>query len=374
MTSLIYNGGYIHDPIASCQEPLSVRKSLSAPKGLWNRITQLADTNPRVRYTLDITIIVLGILSIVGVLIASQGQGLLVFGIIPGLVLVSLGLTLLVSDVASTEKKKEIAEMLTAIFVPLVLLGLASALFAGAYFTCGASALILASPLFIMGTMTVGLSLVSLNKVTFQYFHTRSLIKSQNAAITLYERDAEEHSIPEVSKTTISEKITEKDPFLRAKSVILENRKRRKATRQYIRDHIQANLITRDLDSKRTASEKALLPTSWEYEDFTETCDFSQIHSLLKPDITFSTDVQTTIKTSSKETSSLPIFPACVVSSPLPSSMIYRDSKLIESVAKISENRPQHDYKDNNEESSQNGSREENEDQEDLEENQGNEE
>ncbi|MBX6680451.1 IncV family inclusion membrane protein [Chlamydia gallinacea] len=152
---------------------------LPKPSNPLERLISLPDRYPCMRYVYDITIIAIAIIAIVSILIVSQGQGLLLFGLIPGFVLSTLGLAMLISDAASTSKAQKIADTLTAIFLPFILLGMASLLLATASVASGGSILIVANPLFSMGVMTIGLSLISLHKVTFQHFKTEALIKEQ---------------------------------------------------------------------------------------------------------------------------------------------------------------------------------------------------
>ncbi|AFS26109.1 putative inner membrane protein [Chlamydia psittaci WC] len=199
------------DPLGQSHQPIP-RNPVPAPHtglgkrigatsvGFFGRLLSLPDRNPKMRYVFDIGIIAIAVISIIGILVASQGQGLLLFGLIPGFIFGALGLTMLVSDIADTPKSQKIADTITAVLLPFILLGIASALIASAYFTAGGSTLILANPQFLMGFMTIGLALVSLSKVTFQHFKTQALIKAQQKVIDIseqsiapnapYERDA----------------------------------------------------------------------------------------------------------------------------------------------------------------------------------------
>ncbi|WP_366223736.1 IncV family inclusion membrane protein [Chlamydia buteonis] len=184
--------GQSHQPIPRNQVPASHTgsgKRIGATSiGFFGRLLSLPDRNPKMRYTFDIGIIAIAISSIIGILVASQGQGLLLFGLIPGFIFGALGLTMLVSDIANTPKSQKIADTITAVLLPFILLGIASALIASAYFTVGGSTLILANPQFLMGFMTIGLALVSLSKVTFQHFKTQALIKAQQKVIDISEQ------------------------------------------------------------------------------------------------------------------------------------------------------------------------------------------
>ncbi|WP_348663845.1 IncV family inclusion membrane protein [Chlamydia vaughanii] len=182
------------DPLGQQPKPIS-KSQVPAPsgnigsrikatsKGFFGRLLSLPDRNPKMRYVFDVTIIAVAVITIVGVLVASQGQGLLLFGLVPGFVIGALGLTMLISDIANTPRAQKIADTITAVLLPFILLGIASALIAAAYFTAGGSALIFANPMFLMGFMTIGLSLISLSKVTFQHFKTQSIINEQKKII-----------------------------------------------------------------------------------------------------------------------------------------------------------------------------------------------
>ncbi|EPP37070.1 hypothetical protein BOKEGFJH_00108 [Chlamydia avium] len=179
----------------------------TAPSSLLNRLLSLPDRKPCMRYVYDITILALAVIAIIGILVASHGQGLLLFGLIPGFVLGTLGLAMLVSDIAQTPRAQKIADTLVAVCLPFILLGIASALLASAFIASGGSILIVANPLFIMGIMTIGLSLISLHKVTFQHFKTEALVKQQQKII----RFADQPSAPlGVSKTIKDEKLLAK--------------------------------------------------------------------------------------------------------------------------------------------------------------------
>ncbi|AAP05039.1 IncV family inclusion membrane protein [Chlamydia caviae] len=199
------------DPLDQSHRPVP-RNQLPAPQmgighrmrtsstGFFGRLLSLPDRNPKMRYIFDIAIIAIAVISIVGILVASQGSGLLLFGLIPGFIVGALGVTLLISDIADTPKAQKIADTVTAVLLPLIILGIASALIASAYFTAGGSTLIFANPQFLMGFMTIGVALISLSKVTFQHFKTEALIKAQQKVIkaseesippdTLHEKDA----------------------------------------------------------------------------------------------------------------------------------------------------------------------------------------
>ncbi|WP_375793200.1 IncV family inclusion membrane protein [Chlamydia sp. 12-01] len=184
--------GQPYQPVPKSQVPVPQtgigNRIRATSTGFFGRLLSLPDRNPKMRYVFDIGIIAIAVISIVGILVASQGQGLLLFGLIPGLIFGALGVTMLISDIANTPRSQKIADTITAVLLPFILLGIASALIASAYFTAGGSTLILANPQFLMGFMTIGLALVSLSKVTFQHFKTESLIKAQQKVIEVSEQ------------------------------------------------------------------------------------------------------------------------------------------------------------------------------------------
>ncbi|MEF9519785.1 IncV family inclusion membrane protein [Chlamydia crocodili] len=194
--------GQSHRPVPKSQIPTPHTgigsRIRTSSTGFFGRLLSLPDRNPKMRYVFDIGIIAIAVISIIGILVASQGQGLLLFGLIPGFIFGALGVTMLISDVANTPRSQKIADTITAVLLPFILLGIASALIASAYFTAGGSTLILANPQFLMGFMTIGLALVSLSNVTFQHFKTEALIKAQQKVIEVSEQS--------ITPTTPSEK------------------------------------------------------------------------------------------------------------------------------------------------------------------------
>ncbi|SPN73578.1 hypothetical protein C10C_0409 [Chlamydia serpentis] len=147
--------------------------------GLFRRFITVPDRHPKMRYVYDIGIIAIAVISIISLLIATQGQGLMVYALIPALALGALGVTMLISDVIGTPKAKKVAEAMTAIIVPMIVLAIAAGLIAGACAVSGGTVLVFANPMFIMGLITVGLYFMSLNKLTLNYFRTACLIKEQ---------------------------------------------------------------------------------------------------------------------------------------------------------------------------------------------------
>ncbi|WP_201456764.1 IncV family inclusion membrane protein [Chlamydia sp. 17-3921] len=177
-------------PIPSQQPPRAksglVERLKTQPAGLFRRFITLPDRNPKMRYVFDLTIIAIAIISIISILAVSQGQGLLLYGLIPGFVIGALGITLLISDVVSTPRAKKIADTLTAVLLPIIVLGIATALIASAYFSAGGTALLFANPQFIMGVITIGLFFMSLSKVTCAHIK-RELIDTKDKTTTVSE-------------------------------------------------------------------------------------------------------------------------------------------------------------------------------------------
>ncbi|SYX08780.1 hypothetical protein C834K_0315 [Chlamydia poikilotherma] len=204
--------------------------------GFFGRLLSIPDRNPKMRYVFDIGIIAIAVISIIGILVASQGQGLLLFGLIPGFIFGALGLTMLISDIANTPRSQKIADTITAVLLPFILLGIASALIASAYFTAGGSTLILANPQFLMGFMTIGLALVSLSKVTFQHFKTEALIKAQQKVIEVSDQS--------ITPTTPSEKDVKRVSQERKRDYAADARRERED--QETRTHTRHRHISRD--------------------------------------------------------------------------------------------------------------------------------
>lgn len=235
---------------ASGQQSLSHSKPqfthrVSQKSSFLEKLISLPDRHPCMRYIYDITIIAIAIIAIVSILAASQGRGLLLFGLIPGLVLGALGLAMLISDVAQTKKAKKIADTLTAIFLPFTLLGIASLLFASAFVASGGSILIVANPLFLMGVLAISLTLISLHQVTFQHFKTEALIKEQKKIAQFI------HQSPTAlgpSQQHLSDEkllaVKRKNPISTTSKHIYQSQQKRLAARQKrVRQKCQGNIV-----------------------------------------------------------------------------------------------------------------------------------
>lgn len=143
---------------------LSHKRQISS---LFSRLVHLPDQKPRLRYVFDIAIIAISILMIVGVLLATQGNGLLLFALIPGFVIGALGITLLVTDIGRiSETAKRRADTIAAVIAPFLILAISGALIASAVAISGGSVLVLAHPLFTMGIIGLGLTLMAVNRIT----------------------------------------------------------------------------------------------------------------------------------------------------------------------------------------------------------------
>lgn len=135
-------------------------------QGIFQRFFTIPDRHPRMRVVFDIAIIALSLIAIISILAATHGQGLLLYGLIPSALVGVFGVTLLISDLATSERLQRVADTATAILLPLIVLGIATALIASACLSAGGTALLLANPQFIMGVVTVGLFFISLSKVS----------------------------------------------------------------------------------------------------------------------------------------------------------------------------------------------------------------
>lgn len=163
-------------------------------KGLLSRFLTAPDRHPKLRYVYDISIIAISILCIVSIILWTQGSGLALFALAPALAIGALGVTLLVSDLAESPKSKEIADTVAAISLPFILTGTAAGLMFSAV-AVGGGALILANPMFLMGSMTLGFALMSLHKVTYNYLSNREQWQKQNK-IKQIELAAWENQLP----------------------------------------------------------------------------------------------------------------------------------------------------------------------------------
>lgn len=163
-------------------EPSSVYKRPSVVKpSLISRILSLPDRHPRVAFAFDITILALAIISMVAILIVTQGQGVLLFALIPGIVLGAFGIYMLVSDIGKhgSEKLKRVIDTVAAVVTPFLLLGIASCMLLAACALSGGGALLLIHPFFVMGMVTMGVSLITLNRVTYAHFRDRAIEESK---------------------------------------------------------------------------------------------------------------------------------------------------------------------------------------------------
>ncbi|ETF40102.1 hypothetical protein CpecA_0549 [Chlamydia pecorum IPTaLE] len=135
-------------------------------QGIFKKFFTIPDRQPKMRVVFDIAIIALSLIAIISILAATHGQGLLLYGLIPSALVGVFGVTLLISDLATSERLQRVADTATAILLPLIVLGIATALIASACLSAGGTALLLANPQFIMGVVTVGLFFISLSKVS----------------------------------------------------------------------------------------------------------------------------------------------------------------------------------------------------------------
>lgn len=135
-------------------------------QGIFKKFFTIPDCHPKMRVVFDIAIIALSLIAIISILAATHGQGLLLYGLIPSALVGMFGVTLLISDLATSERLQRVADTATAILLPLIVLGIATALIASACLSAGGTALLLANPQFIMGVVTVGLFFISLSKVS----------------------------------------------------------------------------------------------------------------------------------------------------------------------------------------------------------------
>lgn len=172
-------------------------------KGLLSRFLTAPDRHPKLRYVYDISIIAISILCIVSIILWTQGSGLALFALAPALAIGALGVTLLVSDLAESQKSKEIADTVAAISLPFILTGTAAGLMFSAV-AVGGGALILANPMFLMGSMTLGFALMSLHKVTYNYLSNREQWQKQNK-IKQIELAAWENQLPKEEEVSSSQ-------------------------------------------------------------------------------------------------------------------------------------------------------------------------
>lgn len=172
-------------------------------KGLLSRFLTAPDRHPKLRYVYDISIIAISILCIVSIILWTQGSGLALFALAPALAIGALGVTLLVSDLAESQKSKEIADTVAAISLPFILTGTAAGLMFSAV-AVGGGALILANPMFLMGSMTLGFALMSLHKVTYNYLSNREQWQKQNK-IKQIELAAWENQLPKEDEVSSSQ-------------------------------------------------------------------------------------------------------------------------------------------------------------------------
>lgn len=172
-------------------------------KGLLSRFLTAPDRHPKLRYVYDISLIAISILCIASIILWTQGSGLALFALAPALAIGALGVTLLVSDLAESPKSKEIADTVAAISLPFILTGTAAGLMFSAV-AVGGGALILANPMFLMGSMTLGFALMSLHKVTYNYLSNREQWQKQNK-IKQIELAAWENQLPKEEEMSSSQ-------------------------------------------------------------------------------------------------------------------------------------------------------------------------
>ncbi|WP_080141366.1 IncV family inclusion membrane protein [Chlamydia suis] len=182
--------------------PTSPQQPFQA-KGLLSRFLTAPDRHPKLRYVYDISLIAISILCIVSIILWTQGSGLALFAIAPALAIGALGVTLLVSDLAESQKSKDLADTVAAISLPFILTGTAAGLMFSAV-AVGGGALILANPMFLMGSMTLGFALMSLHKVTYQYLSNREQWQKQNK-IEQIELAAWENQLPKEEEVSSSQ-------------------------------------------------------------------------------------------------------------------------------------------------------------------------
>ncbi|MBQ8498471.1 IncV family inclusion membrane protein [Chlamydia sp.] len=163
--------------------------------GLLSRFLTAPDRYPKLRYVYDIALIAISIICIISIILWTQGSGLTLFAIAPALAIGALGITLLISDLTESQKSKEAADAIAAVSLPFILTGTAAGLMFSAI-AVGGGALILANPLFLMGSMTLGFALISLHKVTYQYLSNLKQVQQQNK-LKQIELAAREHLGPE---------------------------------------------------------------------------------------------------------------------------------------------------------------------------------
>lgn len=174
-------------------------------QGLGHKFIQLMETNHVARLAMTILVITAGILSIVSIIMFAGGQGLVLFFLIPSFIITALGLTMLLTDIASmikNQKLQYIAEAIVAIATPFLLLGVAAALMTIATAASGGSALVFANPLFSFSMISTGLSLISLRKITFQFFFTHAQVQKLKLDQHKQQPDAEESTTPSLDTSS----------------------------------------------------------------------------------------------------------------------------------------------------------------------------
>ncbi|WP_100934811.1 IncV family inclusion membrane protein [Candidatus Chlamydia corallus] len=159
--------------------PGIIKNLKTSSTGLFRRFITVPDRYPKMRYVYDIGIIALAAIAILSILLTASGSSIMLYALAPALVMGALGVSLLISDIMNSPKAKKIAERITAIVVPIIVLAIAVGLIAGAFAVSGGTMLVFANPMFIMGLITVGLYFMSLNKLTLNYFRTEHLLKTQ---------------------------------------------------------------------------------------------------------------------------------------------------------------------------------------------------
>lgn len=168
-------------------------------QGIFQRFFTIPDRHPRMRVVFDIAIIALSLIAIISILAVTQGQGLLLYGLIPSALVGVFGVTLLISDLATSERLQRVADTATAILLPLIVLGIATALIASACLSAGGTALLLANPQFIMGVVTIGLFFISLSKVSCAHIK-RELLDTTKKTETISRAVSPEPSLKDAKK------------------------------------------------------------------------------------------------------------------------------------------------------------------------------
>lgn len=231
--------------------------NLSTPGGRLHTLFSISSHHPRARLILDITVIALSVIAIVSILIAAQGHGLLLLSLIPGVILGVLGLTLLIAHVTEIPKLKKVADTITALLLPVITIGIASALLASAYFTSGGGWLMVATPSFSMAVITVTLALVTLSKVTYQHFCTQAFIKQlkKTQAVSTQTLTPSDTPTPQERKrVTFAD---ERNLTEEAKKVAREREEKRATRQEYVLRHVQAK-IQRAIEQREKAKQENL--------------------------------------------------------------------------------------------------------------------